>query len=318
MVVGWRLCAGHGREAFSFLLRSEADVNALFSSPRRPRRCGGPNLRIAELAMSTTALARPNDRFDPATPGSRDARAGVGVAEHRRRGRGAGLNPVGRFEPHARETVDDGWESLAELPPLRTEVREERARSLITRNTSPDIGFDRSANPLPRLRARLHLLLRPPRPRLRRPVAGDRLRDAAVRQVERGGGTRTRPRRPWLPAEDDRDRHGDGPLPADRARAEADTRRARGARAHRPSGGDRHQVGAGGARSRHPVAHGGARPRQGGDVGHDARPPPRPLDGAARRDAGQAPRGDHRALAGRRAGGGADGAGDPGPERRRG
>ena len=31
--------------------------------------------------------------------------------------------------------------------PLHTEVREERARSLITRNTSPDVGFDRSINP---------------------------------------------------------------------------------------------------------------------------------------------------------------------------
>lgn len=97
--------------------------------------------------MTAAALARPKDRFDPAAPGGRDALAGIAVAEHRRRGRGAGLNPTGRFEPHARESVDDGWEGLAELPPLRTEVREERTRSLITRNTSPDIGFDRSANP---------------------------------------------------------------------------------------------------------------------------------------------------------------------------
>lgn len=102
--------------------------------------------------MNAVALARPNDRFDPHAPvgrdlAGRDSAAGITVAEHRRRGRGAGLNPTGRFEPHVRESVDDGWEGLAELPPLRTEVREERARSLITRNTSPDIGFDRSANP---------------------------------------------------------------------------------------------------------------------------------------------------------------------------
>ena len=65
----------------------------------------------------------------------------------RRRGRGAGTNRSGRFEPLAREPVDDGWESLEALPPLRTQVQEETARQIITRNQSPDISFDRSINP---------------------------------------------------------------------------------------------------------------------------------------------------------------------------
>nr|WP_073625946.1 PA0069 family radical SAM protein [Pseudoxanthobacter soli] len=73
-------------------------------------------------------------------------RFGVAVLEGQRRGRGAGLNPEGRFEAERREIVDDGWQSLDEAAPVRTEVREERARSAITRNTSPDIGFDRSLN----------------------------------------------------------------------------------------------------------------------------------------------------------------------------
>ncbi|OAN78049.1 DNA repair photolyase [Jannaschia sp. EhC01] len=63
------------------------------------------------------------------------------------RGRGVQSNAVGRFERHGREAVDDGWDIEEDLPPLRTEVTEEVARSIITRNTSPDISFDRSLNP---------------------------------------------------------------------------------------------------------------------------------------------------------------------------
>ncbi|SER51539.1 DNA repair photolyase [Tranquillimonas rosea] len=66
----------------------------------------------------------------------------------RRRGRGAASNRPGRFERHERPPEHDGWEIEEEaLPALRTEVREETARRIIARNTSPDIGFDRSVNP---------------------------------------------------------------------------------------------------------------------------------------------------------------------------
>jgi DNA repair photolyase len=70
-----------------------------------------------------------------------------GVAAGRRHGRGAQTNRGGRFEPIAYEPVDDGWESLGELEALSTDVQEVPARSIITRNESPDIGFDRSINP---------------------------------------------------------------------------------------------------------------------------------------------------------------------------
>ncbi len=73
--------------------------------------------------------------------------AGPIVDSERRRGRGALSNASGRFEAAERVEADDGWESLATLPAFRTVVHEERARSIITTNDSPDISFDRSINP---------------------------------------------------------------------------------------------------------------------------------------------------------------------------
>lgn len=73
--------------------------------------------------------------------------AGHRLDPERRRGRGATINPGGRFEAHGRIDEDDGWGSLGELPPFRTEVAIEKARTIITRNDSPDISFDRSINP---------------------------------------------------------------------------------------------------------------------------------------------------------------------------
>ena len=73
--------------------------------------------------------------------------SGVRVDVARRRGRGAGVNPSGRYEPTSRHVFDDGWNTLEELPAFKTEVQVERPRTIITRNESPDIGFDRSINP---------------------------------------------------------------------------------------------------------------------------------------------------------------------------
>lgn len=70
------------------------------------------------------------------------------AARNRILGRGAQGNPRGRFEPHEVLLEYDGWDAIdEELPPLRTEVREEAVRRILTRNTSPDIPFDRSINP---------------------------------------------------------------------------------------------------------------------------------------------------------------------------
>ncbi len=63
-----------------------------------------------------------------------------------RRGRGARSNHAGRFEAESRKDFDDGWEGLGDLDVFKTEVQEETARTIITRNDSPDISFDRSIN----------------------------------------------------------------------------------------------------------------------------------------------------------------------------
>src|SRR5438876_4338712 len=71
----------------------------------------------------------------------------VAIERQRRRGRGAQSNDSGRFEAEARVAFDDGWQSLDDLPPFKTTVAVDTARKVITRNDSPDIGFDRSINP---------------------------------------------------------------------------------------------------------------------------------------------------------------------------
>ncbi|WP_245276428.1 PA0069 family radical SAM protein [Methylocapsa aurea] len=68
-------------------------------------------------------------------------------APNKQRGRGALSNESGRFESETRYCEDDGWGSTEDLPPLRTQVTQERAKTIITRNDSPDISFDRSINP---------------------------------------------------------------------------------------------------------------------------------------------------------------------------
>lgn len=66
------------------------------------------------------------------------------------RGRGAATRPDSRFVAWQREAADDGWWNAAEageLPPLRTDVMVDAAKSVITYNQSPDVPFDRSINP---------------------------------------------------------------------------------------------------------------------------------------------------------------------------
>ncbi|HWJ75242.1 MAG TPA: PA0069 family radical SAM protein [Kaistia sp.] len=90
------------------------------------------------------SLARPLDPDrDPllVTP------AQPGIDPERRRGRGAESNASGRFERLQSIPFDDGWQTLDELPPFKTEVQAEKAKVIITRNDSPDISFDRSINP---------------------------------------------------------------------------------------------------------------------------------------------------------------------------
>ena len=73
--------------------------------------------------------------------------APLAIDPERRRGRGACSNKTGRFEPETAGAFDDGWGSLAALDTFKTEVFEDSAKSIIARNDSPDISFDRSINP---------------------------------------------------------------------------------------------------------------------------------------------------------------------------
>lgn len=64
------------------------------------------------------------------------------------KGRGAVSNPAGRFEKETHEVFDDGWDSIGAMPEApNTELRLETARTIISRNQSPDIPFAASINP---------------------------------------------------------------------------------------------------------------------------------------------------------------------------
>lgn len=81
---------------------------------------------------------------------SRASPLGHALMPGARKGRGAVVNPAVRFEGTAREAFDDGWGSLADLadlPPLPTTLFKDGAKSAMSWNTSPDLGFDRSINP---------------------------------------------------------------------------------------------------------------------------------------------------------------------------
>lgn len=67
-------------------------------------------------------------------------------------GRAALTNPANRYDRLRAEAVDDGWQDTSSgpedrLPPLRTEIRDEVPRRIISSNRSPDLSFDRSINP---------------------------------------------------------------------------------------------------------------------------------------------------------------------------
>jgi DNA repair photolyase len=64
-------------------------------------------------------------------------------------GRGAVSNAVGRFEKQTRFLIDDGWDEPGDepLPALKTEIIRDSTRTIIARNTSPDISFNQSINP---------------------------------------------------------------------------------------------------------------------------------------------------------------------------
>jgi len=65
------------------------------------------------------------------------------------KGRGAVSNLQGRYELNGREDFDDGWARDEEdaPAPFKTQVTDEFAKTILTRNSSPDIPFNVSLNP---------------------------------------------------------------------------------------------------------------------------------------------------------------------------
>lgn len=68
-----------------------------------------------------------------------------------RKGRGSASWVAGRYETQVAVAEDDGWDGLQalqdEASAPETVVTEERARSIVSRNQSPDISFSQSVNP---------------------------------------------------------------------------------------------------------------------------------------------------------------------------
>lgn len=65
--------------------------------------------------------------------------------------RAAGFNPPNRFEKTRRDPFFDGWQTPDQEAhhdvAVSTTVTVESSRTVIARNQSPDLGFDRSTNP---------------------------------------------------------------------------------------------------------------------------------------------------------------------------
>ncbi|HUD53439.1 radical SAM protein, partial [Parvibaculum sp.] len=104
-------------------------------------RPGRPARSPANSPIGPQAASRPPRLADPVPLVS------PGVPQNGRRGRGALTNESGRFEAERRVVLDDGWGVHEVPPPLKTHVTDETPRTIITRNNSPDISFDRSINP---------------------------------------------------------------------------------------------------------------------------------------------------------------------------
>jgi hypothetical protein len=63
------------------------------------------------------------------------------------KGRGTAQNPPNRFERTRVEAFDDGWDLPEEASRPRTTLVRDATKTIIARNDSPDLGFDRSVNP---------------------------------------------------------------------------------------------------------------------------------------------------------------------------
>ncbi len=81
---------------------------------------------------------------------SRAVSANARLQSRVRSGRGVAASPTPRFARRSHEAVSDGWYmDPQDLPPPKvpTKIHPEIARTIISRNQSPDVPFDQSINP---------------------------------------------------------------------------------------------------------------------------------------------------------------------------
>ena len=139
MAEGKDIHTGHGAPSAP---GGSPDAGGMADGRGEPGGAGGfSDMAGARLAPAGEAMVR--------VPGWRGTVAHGGAEARSLRGRGARSNRGGRFEAHARQAEDDGWGGLERLAGerLKTTISEEVARTIITRNDSPDICFSRSVNP---------------------------------------------------------------------------------------------------------------------------------------------------------------------------
>src|SRR3954451_6590155 len=122
----------------------------MFSSARHHRRMG--MMATVKPRKERSAAINETSRFESPKRVAFDD--GWNHAEQEpppkpRKGRGAESNETGRFESAQRVAGDDGWNHPEEelSPRLETRFDIDATRTVIARNASPDIGFDRSINP---------------------------------------------------------------------------------------------------------------------------------------------------------------------------
>lgn len=123
----------------------QREISEVARTAVAPVRAGTQAIPCAStVAMKSTQADRYRHRIDR-------AHAEAAKAKGYRKGRGTAEGPKGRFELTEQVAFDDGWGSgqtrFEDLVQRPTTVSEDQARSVLTFNESPDLGFDRSVNP---------------------------------------------------------------------------------------------------------------------------------------------------------------------------
>jgi DNA repair photolyase len=108
---------------------------------------GGQAMSLGITSLGTAPLASRSLGITRSLADFRRDFIGSAIDPDLRRGRGAVTNAGGRYERLTHQAEDDGWGSMELSTPFKTDVTLEKARTIITRNDSPDLSFDRSVNP---------------------------------------------------------------------------------------------------------------------------------------------------------------------------